>query len=99
MAYFASIPYRNATAIANHLMSLILVAKPDDRNVALIAREWREIEQMKREWRGLPRLSPIAAKELLALKRARAAVVEESQPFEELPTVTAPPPVGAPEAR
>ena len=92
MAYMSE-PYRNATAIANHLMDLILTSKADSRTCSFLVREWREIEQMKREWRGLPRLSPVSVKELMDTKSRRlkeAATIEVCTEADDLP-VTAPP--------
>ncbi len=76
MAKYQSAPYRNACKLSEHL--LILTTKPteDLRGVALLAREWRELEQMKREWRGLPRLSPASVRELMNAKRDAMRTIE-----------------------
>lgn len=94
MAIFQSIPYRNATAIANMLMATIAdkETRPSDR--AQLARAWLEIEQTKREWRGIPRLSPTSARELLAAKRDQLKLAKTAPSFtdpDDQPTVTAPP--------
>lgn len=103
MAIYQSVPYRNATTIANKLMALILTAEEPSMAVANMARTWLEVEQLKREWRGLPRLKPASAKELFDAKRSAAKHAEPTDAFIELDaaptepttpqpaTVTAPP--------
>ena len=71
-------PYRNANKVANRLLALMMTETDDLRGLALIAREWRETEQMKREWRGLPRLAPSTLKELMAAKREQAKTLDVS---------------------
>jgi hypothetical protein len=39
-------------------------------------REWRELEQMKREWRGMARLSPVSMREALAAKREAQRTID-----------------------
>lgn len=85
MAGYVSIPYRNATQIANRLMHLIITESDDYRGIALLAKEWCNIEQMKREWRGIPRLSHHTMAEVLAAKRANAKQIDiqsSSTPFD-----------------
>ena len=99
---YMSAPYRNACTIANHLMELILLPSEDTRNTALLAREWLNIEQAKREWRGLPRLAPASMRELLDAKRAKlktihAASFTEPEPDHPISqTVPTPPPQSPP---
>ncbi len=69
-------PYRNATELGKHLMTLILACKEPCKEAALLMREWRETEQMKRDWRGLPRLAPSTLKEIMAAKREQAKTID-----------------------
>ena len=86
MAHYASEPYRNANTLANHIMQMILRSE-DERGAALLMREWRETEQMKREWRGIPRLSAHSMRELAEAKRnAMKQVSQSSATYEEIPT-------------
>lgn len=89
MAY-ASEPYRNAVTIANHLMRLILQPNEDNRNVALLTREWLNIEYAKREWRGLPRLKPHTMREIFEAERQEAKnITTNAATFAEItPTTT-----------
>ena len=57
-----TVPYRNATKIANHVMMLIL-RSVDEKGCAMLVREWVALEFAKREWRGAPRLSTHSIKE------------------------------------
>jgi hypothetical protein len=77
MAYMTE-PYRNANKVANILMAAMNQPTDDLKGLASIAREWRETEQMKREWRGLPRLSPASVRELMAAKRDAARTLDVS---------------------
>ena len=78
MKRFTAEPYRNATSLSKHLFSLILACKEPCKEAALLMREWRETEQMKREWRGLPRLSHASVRELMAAKREQAKTIDVS---------------------
>jgi hypothetical protein len=82
MPAYTNLPYRNATKLANSLMLRILTTG-DDKAAALLMREWRETEQVKREWRGLPRLSPASMKEIIDFKRAAMKTVTATT-FEEI---------------
>jgi hypothetical protein len=105
MPAYATLPYRNATKLANHLLAMI-VKSADERGVALLAREWLSIEFAKREWRGLPRLSAHSMREILDYKRAAMKNISSTAPrFEEIhddkeslspSTVPAPPTPEAP---
>ncbi len=57
-------------------MQLVLMCKEPCKEAALIMREWREVEQMKRDWRGLPRLAPASMRELMAAKREQAKTID-----------------------
>ncbi len=67
--YHRTIPYRNACAVGKLLMDAMSKPTEDLKGLAAIAREWRETEQMKREWRGLPRLASASVREMMAAKR------------------------------
>lgn len=102
MAYMNE-PYRNAVSIANALMERIIKEQTDDRDVALLAREWLAIENSKRQWRGLPPLKAISPREMLEgrkMKQANAAsvtITELEEPTTNHPqTVPAPPEGEAP---
>jgi hypothetical protein len=81
--YLNSPTYRNATAIANHLMTLILASNACSVDLAGVVREWRELENIKREWRGMPRLSVHSLKEIAAAKREEMKTVSATT-FEEV---------------
>lgn len=88
---FTAEPYRNATTLSKHIFSLIMSCKEPCKEAALLMREWRETEQMKREWRGLPRLATTSMRELVAAKREQAKTIEVTtlDPFTEpSPTVS-----------
>lgn len=94
MAIFQTAPYRNATAIANHIATIILKTDEGSMALAALVRQWYELECVKREWRGLPRLSTTSMKELLEAKRAsmkEATTTLDVCTEVEEPTVTAPP--------
>ena len=61
--------------------------------IANMVRSWIEIENTKREWRGIPRLSPHKLAEVIAAKRASAKTIsanhDEQEPLE-LDAATAP---------
>lgn len=71
MAGYWTEPYRNANTLANHIMQRIMSTE-DDKAAALLMREWRETEQMKREWRGVPRLAAHTMREVADARLARA---------------------------
>lgn len=50
-------------------MSLILLEHEDDREIAALSRAWVEIENTKREWRGIPKLAVSSLREILEYKR------------------------------
>lgn len=56
--------------------------------MALLTREWLNVQFAKREWRGLPRLSAQSAKELFDAKRNSMKNVTSTSAitFEEIPT-------------
>jgi hypothetical protein len=97
MAYMSE-PYRNAVTIANALMMRIVSQQVEDRDMALLAREWLMIENAKRQWRGLPPLKAASVKELLDAKKANARTINtDALTIEETPDQTVPAPP-APEA-
>ena len=103
MGNFNSPPYRNATAIGNKLLQLIVKCVEPSKEAALLTRAWIDIEAFKREMRGVPRLLGASTAELLAYRReamkrandanAPAYIDEEPDPLPPTapPTVTAPP--------
>jgi len=105
MGNFNSAPYKNATTIGNVLLKRIISGEPEDYDLGILVREWREVEQMKREWRGIPRLSVHKLGELLSAKRDNMRNItstnapaytdesadEPSAPPTPAPTVTTPP--------
>lgn len=104
MAYMNE-PYRNAVTICNALMERIIKQETDDRDVALLAREWLAIENSKRQWRGLPPLKAVSPREMLDHRRATAkqvnvtTITELDEPTTNHPqTVPAPPEGEAPSA-
>jgi hypothetical protein len=81
-------------------MSLILKSQKESMALAAIAREWLEIENTKREWRGVPRLAHHKLKEIIDTKRDAAKqinVATELYSEEPPPTVTAEPPPTPPD--
>jgi len=105
MAYMTE-PYRNAVIIANILITRITNERELTENLPDLVREWREVENLKREWRGIPRLgvhklSEVAAYKRDSLKSAGTShhapayidesAEEPSTPPTPAPTVTTPP--------
>lgn len=72
-----TVPYRNASKIANHVMMLILRSE-DEKGAAMLCREWVALEYAKREWRGVPKLSSHSIKELLEAKLSRSKQLNSS---------------------
>ena len=89
-------PYRNAILIGNALIQRIINPDSDGREVALLTREWRELESMKREWRGVPRLSTHKLEEVAKGRIATAKRLSPSNalpPYDELDDAPTPAPV------
>ncbi len=99
----ANIPYRNACKISNRLLAMLL-KEEDVKDFVTLSREWREVENTKREWRGVPRLALASIVEVQKARLARlrdastASMTEQpfTDPDEERnllpqPTVPAPP--------
>lgn len=76
-------PYRNATMVANLLLKRLQAAETDKDAVAL-ARQWSEIENMKREWRGIPRLSSATLSEIAQIKRSKHLEARPIESFVEI---------------
>lgn len=107
MPAYASLPYRNATKIANRLMRAIMQEQEDLRGLALLVREWMMLENTKRQWRGIPPLAAASLKEIAEYRRSmakqldssRVTITELDEPTTNHPqTVPAPPEGEAPSA-
>ena len=98
-------PARIANDLQKTIALKIKLAKTDDRAIYGLARAWIDFEVLKRELRGIPRLSTITLAELRREARDRAKEITNVASFTELdetkesihePTVTAPPTPDAP---
>ena len=103
MTNFNSQPYRDATTVCNLLLERMQQQKTDDKDMALLAREWVGVMMLKRLMRGLPPLKAVSLKEVMDARKANTKHAEPTDAFIELdpaptelttpptPTVTAPP--------
>jgi hypothetical protein len=91
-----TLQYRNACSLNNYLMARITAEDCNDKDRALLMREWIACEQTKREWRGIPRLSNMGAKELVSAKLDSLTRVSHEPAFVELPPEPEPQTVSAP---
>ena len=102
MAY-AGTQHQVACELQNVLVARCKDDTTDGKAVALLARSWIALEQMKREIRGIPPLAPHKVSELLRDARATAAplaapvevdaapAIDETKESLSCQTVTAPP--------
>jgi len=72
--------YANARQMQTALMKKVCDEKSHVRDVVQCVRAWRELEQLKREIRGIPPLAPATLKEMADLKLARMRQIN-SAPF------------------
>lgn len=66
-------------------MRLILGSEECSVHVAALVREWQSVENLKREWRGIPRLSPASLREILDAKRTAMKSARTAPTFVEIP--------------
>ena len=75
--------YHNAKQMQTALMKKVCDEKAPVRDVVQCVRAWRELEQLKREIRGIPPLAPATLKELADLKLAQLKRIESEPAFTE----------------
>ena len=80
---------RHACRIQKALMDSIESPETEGKDRAVQAREWRELEYAKREWRGVPRMLAMSVKEVMdAIKGRSSKPTELNAPtFVEVETI------------